>query len=109
MLCEYICFEFQHTIKSNWKFLKQLKKLKIMNKTNVVIGVLAGMAVGALLGVLFAPDKGSETRKKLSRKATDTADNLKDKFNELLDGLDEKLEAESDRVGQMYENVNHNR
>ena len=78
-----------------------------MNKTNVAIGVLAGLAVGALLGVLFAPDKGSETRKKLSRKATDTADNLKGKFNELLDGLDEKFDSEKDEVGQMYESVNH--
>ena len=37
-----------------------------MSKTNVVIGVLAGVAVGALIGILFAPDKGSETRRKIS-------------------------------------------
>jgi gas vesicle protein len=38
------------------------------NTGKVVMGVLAGMAVGALLGVLFAPDKGSETRKKMAEK-----------------------------------------
>jgi gas vesicle protein len=80
-----------------------------MNKTNVAIGVLAGLAVGALLGVLFAPDKGSETRKKLSKKATDTADDMKEKFNDLLDGLDEKFEDGKEEVGQMYESVNHKR
>ncbi len=30
-----------------------------MKKSNVVLGVLAGAAVGALIGILFAPDKDS--------------------------------------------------
>ena len=34
-----------------------------MKKSNVVLGVLAGAAIGALLGILYAPDKGSKTRK----------------------------------------------
>ena len=38
-----------------------------MSTGKIVVGVLAGVAVGALLGVLFAPDKGSETRKKISK------------------------------------------
>jgi gas vesicle protein len=64
-----------------------------MGKGNVVLGVLAGVAVGALLGVLFAPDKGSETRKKIAKKTSDGAEELKDKFEALLAGLTEKIDS----------------
>lgn len=38
-------------------------------KTNkVILGIISGMAIGAVLGVLFAPDKGANTRKKLLKK-----------------------------------------
>lgn len=63
-----------------------------MSKVNVVIGALAGVAVGALLGVLFAPDKGDETRKKISKKSKDTTDALKDKFNEFIDNVTDRFE-----------------
>jgi len=51
-----------------------------MSAGKIAIGVLAGVAVGAILGVLFAPDKGSETRKKLSKKGNDLVDQVKEKF-----------------------------
>jgi gas vesicle protein len=63
-----------------------------MSKVNVVIGALAGVAVGALLGVLFAPDKGTETRKKIAKKSKDTSDSLKNKFNEFVDTVTEQFE-----------------
>lgn len=34
-------------------------------KGQMMIAMLAGAAIGGILGILFAPDKGTETRKKL--------------------------------------------
>jgi gas vesicle protein len=64
-----------------------------MNSGKVVLGVLAGVAVGAVMGILFAPDKGSETRKKISRKSEDAVDEITEKFDELLESLNEKIDA----------------
>ena len=48
-----------------------------MSSGKLITGILAGIATGALLGILFAPDKGDETRKKISKKGTDLTDSLK--------------------------------
>ena len=63
-----------------------------MNSSKVLLGVLGGVAAGALVGVLFAPDKGSKTRKKIINKANDGVDVLKDKFDSMLESMNEKYE-----------------
>lgn len=63
-----------------------------MSSGKVLLGLLAGVAAGALLGVLFAPDKGTVTRKKIVKKGEDYADVLTEKFNEFLDTLSEKYD-----------------
>jgi len=63
-----------------------------MNTGKVVLGLVAGVAVGALLGVLFAPEKGTETRKNLMNKKDDYADAMKKKFDEFVDSVTEKYE-----------------
>jgi len=78
-----------------------------MSTGKVVLGVLAGVAIGAALGILFAPDKGSETRKKLSRKGEDAIDDLNEKFDELLSTLTEKIEtAKEEACKQMEKKMN---
>ena len=50
------------------------------NSSKVLIALGAGIAIGGALGVLLAPAKGSETRKKLS----DTANGLSEKLKEAV-------------------------
>ena len=63
-----------------------------MNKRNIVIGALAGIAAGAILGLLLAPDKGAKTRKLIVKKGGDSIEDLKDRFNEILITANKKLE-----------------
>lgn len=61
----------------------------------ILTAVLAGAAIGAIVGILLAPDKGSETRKKISEEGKKLADDVKDKFRkgkEKLNGLKEDFE-----------------
>ncbi|MFT3682453.1 MAG: YtxH domain-containing protein [Ferruginibacter sp.] len=69
-----------------------------MSNTKVVLGIVAGAAAGALLGILFAPDKGSKTRKKIAGKAGDVSDSLKNSFNEFVDELKALGRAEADEM-----------
>jgi gas vesicle protein len=54
--------------------------------------LLVGFATGVLVGMLFAPDKGSETRKKISETGTD----LKSRFNDFIDSLSNKADEMAD-------------
>lgn len=59
----------------------------------VVIGTLAGVALGAIVGILFAPEKGSTTRKQISDKSEDYLSDLRSKFDDLSNAIVEKFES----------------
>jgi gas vesicle protein len=63
-----------------------------MNTSKVVIGVLGGIAVGAIAGVLFAPAKGTKTRKRIMKKGSDYTKDLKNKFEGLYSDIATKYE-----------------
>lgn len=52
------------------------------NSTKILIGVAAGVAAGVIAGILFAPAKGSDTRKKIVDQGKDLADKLSEKWGE---------------------------
>lgn len=56
------------------------------------MGVVAGMAAGAVLGVLFAPQKGKETRKKVIKKGEDLADAIDHRIDQKLEGFEQQLD-----------------
>ncbi len=74
-----------------------------MSSGKVILGVLAGLAVGAALGVLFAPDKGWNTRKRISKKGEDLIDDLREKFDEFLDNISEKFDDVKEEVSDLSE------
>lgn len=53
-----------------------------MSIGKLALGILGGVAAGALLGVLFAPDEGRKTRKKIADKGNDFAGEIKRKFED---------------------------
>ena len=70
-----------------------------MNSSGKIITALAaGIAVGALLGILFAPDKGTETRKKINEQGKKLADDLKEKLNKGKDEFNDLKEDISHAV-----------
>ena len=48
--------------------------------TKILIAFAAGAVVGTTVGVLFAPDKGSETRRKIAEEGKRIAGTMKNKF-----------------------------
>lgn len=76
-----------------------------MSSGKLLLGVLAGVAAGAVLGILFAPDKGSETRKKIAKKGEDYADGIKEKFNNLLDDLSQKVDGVQAKANKMADDA----
>jgi gas vesicle protein len=69
-----------------------------MSTGKVVLGVMAGAATGALLGVLLAPAKGTVTRRHLMRKGERQVDELKHSFNEFVDSITEKFDKVKEEV-----------
>lgn len=71
------------------------------NATLKMIGaLLVGAAIGGTLGILFAPDKGSDTRKKIVKKGENYSDAVKEKINEILDTMADKFENKKDELAE---------
>lgn len=60
-----------------------------MKTGNILATFLVGAGIGAVIGILIAPDKGSETRKKLAKGAQDLAENLKTRIENISNGIEE--------------------
>ncbi|HMP94927.1 MAG TPA: YtxH domain-containing protein [Phnomibacter sp.] len=88
-----------------------------MNTTSkVLVGALAGLAAGVVVGVLTAPDKGKDTRAKLAKQAgklkakwdkirhrQNGLSNLEDVFSHEVEGLTEEVRQ------QVLELINKNK
>lgn len=61
------------------EFNKVSDKVSGTDNTKVVVALLAGVAIGALVGLLLAPDSGAEIRSSLSNSIKDLGATIADK------------------------------
>jgi gas vesicle protein len=81
-----------------------LKQLMIMRTDKVVLGTLIGLAMGAIAGILLAPEKGSVLRKQIMDKSDGYLDELKSKMNEFADSLTQKIENSKRNAEELVDN-----
>lgn len=64
-----------------------------MKSGKMLVGLLSGAAVGAAVGMLFAPKKGTETRRAISKTGDDYLQGAKKNINDFSDSLSHKVDA----------------
>jgi gas vesicle protein len=82
-----------------------LEEIMADNVGSKVTYFLVGMGIGALVGVLFAPKSGEETRKFLSDKADEGRDYAQKKAKELRERADDLIERSKDAAGRHKETI----
>jgi gas vesicle protein len=89
---------------SNFKTLINMSN----NTGNTIIAVLVGATIGAGLGILFAPDKGSKTREKIKDGFDDVKNNLNDKLHEVSEKLKGNSILSKEEIDRNYDNIVNN-
>ncbi len=74
------------------------------NNAKIIAAAAIGLAVGGILGILFAPAKGSETRKKITEKGKDLTNSVKEKFNSLLEEVKNEVDSVKEEAIEYIDN-----
>jgi gas vesicle protein len=75
---------------------------RIDSKVNYL---LLGLGIGALLGILFAPKSGEETREYLSQKAKEGSEYAQKKARELREGAEDLIERGKEALTETKEQI----
>ena len=74
-----------------------------MNIGKVVLGTMAGLAIGAIAGILFAPEKGSKIRKQISDKGEYYVDKIQSKFDGVVESVTERFDSTKKNAENLVE------
>jgi gas vesicle protein len=80
-----------------------------MSNSKVLLAFLGGIAVGAVAGILLAPDKGSNTRNAIKKMAEDLTGAVEDSLHEAFDKVKDKYtdvaEQASDKINDLEKDI----
>ncbi|MCC5939442.1 MAG: YtxH domain-containing protein [Lunatimonas sp.] len=74
-----------------------------MKSAKILFGALAGVAVGIQIGLLIAPEKGVDTRKKLSKKGEEYLTDFNKQLDGLLKGFSDKFDKFNKEISKVAE------
>lgn len=67
--------------------------MKKMRTGKIVLGVVSGALAGAAVGMLFAPKKGADTRRKIADRSNEYVSGTRTKINELMNDVSHKFDS----------------
>lgn len=73
------------------------------NSGNIIVALLAGAVIGAGVGILLAPDKGSNTRQKIKDGVNSSKDDLLEKLKGFTDLIKDKTTDAVSAIDEMLE------
>lgn len=105
-----ICYKKKKNIMRNLN-LKNFKRSSDMGKNNsrnIILATIGGLAAGAIAGLLLAPEKGKETRKKIvdesKRFGTNVKDSVSKGYNDVSGRMNEMLHRSTESGEELAEN-----
>lgn len=83
------------------RYQKNYMTMKKKNTDKILLGTLSGLATGVLVGLLIAPDKGSETRKMITEKGDDYLEGFKSEMDRIVKNIDSTISSTRKELSKM--------
>ncbi len=76
-----------------------------MSTAKVILGILGAATAGVVIGMLCAPEKGSDLRRKIRSTANDWSDHVSDLFHSGKEKAEELASEAKNKVNKMKSEI----